>query len=66
MVQPYRALKLYRCPGCDLEILPRTAHVVAWPEGAAELRRHWHRACWRRHAAELGRARERDEKRRRT
>src|SRR5689334_25222573 len=23
--------KAYRCPGCDQEIRPGTAHVVAWP-----------------------------------
>src|SRR5258708_10346460 len=38
------AAKEYRCPGCDQEIRPGTAHVVVWPahtEGLAE-RRHWH------------------------
>jgi len=38
--------KTYRCPGCDHEIRPATPHVVAWPEGALDDRRHWHRACW--------------------
>jgi hypothetical protein len=38
--------KAYRCPGCDQEIRPATPHVVAWPEGAADDRRHWHTACW--------------------
>ena len=44
------ATKMYRCPGCDQEILPGTAHIVAWPAqtpGPAE-RRHWHNACWQR------------------
>jgi hypothetical protein len=48
--------KTYRCPGCDQEIQPGTAHLVVWPAytpGLAE-RRHWHRPCWdrrlRRHA----------------
>ncbi|HEX9032927.1 MAG TPA: hypothetical protein VF834_13895 [Streptosporangiaceae bacterium] len=44
------ATKLYRCPGCDQEIRPGTAHVVVWPAetpGLAE-RRHWHNACWQR------------------
>ncbi|HEX5188234.1 MAG TPA: ATP/GTP-binding protein [Streptosporangiaceae bacterium] len=44
------AVKEYRCPGCDQEIRPGTAHVVVWPAetpGLAE-RRHWHNACWRR------------------
>jgi hypothetical protein len=42
------ATKLYRCPGCDQEISPGTAHVVVWPAHApgAEERRHWHRPCW--------------------
>jgi dienelactone hydrolase len=44
------ATKAYRCPGCDHEILPGVAHVVAWPadgRGDATDRRHWHTACWR-------------------
>ncbi|WP_264027912.1 hypothetical protein [Mycolicibacterium pyrenivorans] len=44
-----RASKAYRCPGCDHEIRPGTAHVVAWPaEGPdnVEERRHWHSPCW--------------------
>jgi hypothetical protein len=53
-------LKTYRCPGCDQEIRPATPHVVSWPAypldsdlepwdtgSAADLRRHWHTACWR-------------------
>ena len=42
--------KTYRCPGCDQEIRPGTAHLVVWSDdtrGLAE-RRHWHNACWRR------------------
>jgi hypothetical protein len=38
--------KSYRCPGCDHELRPATAHVVAWPEGRPDDRRHWHAACW--------------------
>ena len=39
--------KRYRCPGCDQEIPPGVAHVVAWPLlGDVEDRRHWHRPCW--------------------
>ena len=41
-------VKTYRCPGCDQEIQPGTAHLVVWPAytpGPAE-RRHWHRPCW--------------------
>jgi hypothetical protein len=45
-----RALKTYRCPGCDHEIRIRTAHVVVWPadlgEVAVDDRRHWHSPCW--------------------
>lgn len=43
------ATKAYRCPGCQQEIRPGTAHVVAWradrPDGD-QLRRHWHSPCW--------------------
>lgn len=45
-----QATKLYRCPGCDQEIRPGVAHVVAWPaadRGSADDRRHWHNGCWR-------------------
>lgn len=44
------AAKEYRCPGCDQEIRPGTAHVVVWPAETPGLdeRRHWHNACWRR------------------
>jgi hypothetical protein len=55
-----RADKIYRCPGCDQEIRPGTAHVVTWPAyardsdldpwdtgAAADWRRHWHTTCWR-------------------
>lgn len=50
-----RALKAYRCPGCEHEIRPGTPHVVAWPRlpgllsaSGVEERRHWHTACWNR------------------
>ncbi|WP_327012882.1 hypothetical protein [Cryobacterium sp. GrIS_2_6] len=56
-VQPVtasRATKSYVCPGCNLEIAPKTPHLVAWrADGlmgeAADLagRRHWHGHCWR-------------------
>ncbi len=44
------ATKLYRCPGCNQELRPGTAHVVVWRADAqgAEGRRHWHNACWQR------------------
>ena len=38
--------RAYRCPGCDQELRPQTPHVVAWPEGRPDDRRHWHTACW--------------------
>ncbi|MEJ6019353.1 ATP/GTP-binding protein [Corynebacterium sp. H113] len=44
-----QATKWYRCPGCDQEIPPGVAHVVAWPVeygGRADDRRHWHTNCW--------------------
>jgi hypothetical protein len=53
MVRPVpgaASTKTYRCPGCDQEIPPGTAHLVAWPahtSGPAD-RRHWHNPCWQR------------------
>jgi hypothetical protein len=44
-----QATKVYRCPGCDHEILPGVPHVVAWPaldQGSVQDRRHWHTGCW--------------------
>ena len=48
------ASKTYVCPGCSLEIAPRTPHLVAWRAdglmGEAEdlaARRHWHPHCWK-------------------
>ncbi len=42
--------KAYRCPGCDQEIPPGTAHLVAWPAHTRDAadRRHWHNPCWQR------------------
>lgn len=43
------ATKVYRCPGCQQEIRPGTAHLVAWRADRAdgdEHRRHWHTPCW--------------------
>jgi hypothetical protein len=43
------ATKAYRCPGCQQEILPGTAHLVAWradTHDGEEHRRHWHTPCW--------------------
>ncbi|MFD3748640.1 ATP/GTP-binding protein [Nocardia sp. NPDC058633] len=42
-----RAVKTYRCPGCDHEIAVGVAHIVAWAaEGGEDDRRHWHQGCW--------------------
>ena len=43
-----RAVKTYRCPGCDHEIRSGTAHVVVWrvDDPDAQDRRHWHTPCW--------------------
>jgi len=49
-----RAVKTYRCPGCDHEIRSGLAHLVVWPidstlargPGQVEERRHWHAPCW--------------------
>ena len=38
--------KGYRCPGCDQLMPGGSPHVVAWPQGRADDRRHWHSACW--------------------
>jgi hypothetical protein len=37
--------RVYLCPGCAQDIIA-TAHVVAWPEGRPDDRRHWHTPCW--------------------
>ena len=48
------ATKVYRCPGCDMEIPIGTPHLVTWPDylsggdSAIDERRHWHTACWKR------------------
>jgi len=43
--------RTFRCPGCDQELVPGTAHVVAWRSDglfgeALDDRRHWHTSCW--------------------
>jgi len=45
-VQPYQAVKGYRCPGCDQPIAIGTGHLVVVPLAAPDLRRHWHHPCW--------------------
>jgi len=48
------ASKTYICPGCGLDIVPGTPHLVAWRAdglmGEADdlaARRHWHPHCWK-------------------
>jgi hypothetical protein len=45
-IQPFAALKEYRCPGCNQEILAGTGHVVVVPLSSPIERRHWHQGCW--------------------
>ena len=45
-VQPYQAVKEYRCPGCDHEIRVGEGHKVVVPLDAPGERRHWHTGCW--------------------
>ena len=47
LVPGLRASKGYTCPDCGNDIPPGQGHVVAWPEHDPDLRRHWHRHCWR-------------------
>jgi hypothetical protein len=37
--------RVYLCPGCSQDVRA-TPHVVAWPEGQPDDRRHWHSPCW--------------------
>ena len=46
-IQPYQATKTYVCPGCNRDIPAGTGHIVAVPHDAPDLRRHWHKGCWR-------------------
>jgi len=47
-VQPYQAVKHYRCPGCDHDIRPGEGHEVVVPVADPAGRRHWHTGCWHR------------------
>ena len=53
-VQPYEAVKAYRCPGCDHEIRAGEGHEVVVPRAAPENRRHWHSGCWHREERRRG------------
>ena len=50
-IGPSAAKKFYICPGCNQNIPPGVAHIVAWPKESgsrADDRRHWHKPCWER------------------
>ena len=53
-IQPYQARKIYACPGCGGEIGTGVGHLVVIPEGAPDLRRHWHRGCWFKEMRRIG------------
>jgi hypothetical protein len=36
----------YRCPYCQGPVEPGLSHVVAFPAGQPEDRRHYHSGCW--------------------
>lgn len=42
-----KAAKDYVCPACGNTVAAGEGHVVVWPEGDGDLRRHWHSHCWR-------------------
>lgn len=46
-VPSHRAEKEYLCPDCGNMTEEGEPHVVVYPEGDPDLRRHWHRHCWR-------------------
>ncbi|OUV00106.1 MAG: hypothetical protein CBC37_05550 [Acidimicrobiaceae bacterium TMED77] len=46
-IQPYQAKKNYLCPGCGRTIPSGVGHLVVVPNNAPDLRRHWHKGCWR-------------------
>lgn len=46
-VDASRAVKDYLCPECGNVVPAGEGHVVVWPVDDADLRRHWHRHCWR-------------------
>jgi hypothetical protein len=53
VVPPDRAEKDYICPDCGNTIPEGEKHVVVFPTGDPDLRRHWHTYCWR---IEVGRS----------
>lgn len=57
-MQPYEAVKAYRCPGCDHEIRPGEGHEVVVPVDSPSDRRHWHTGCWFQEAKRRNRRRD--------
>ena len=49
-----QAGKDYLCPDCGNLVAAGEAHVVVWPEDDLDLRRHWHRHCWRHEVRRAG------------
>ena len=45
-VQPYEAVAVHVCPGCNRDIPAGLGHYIVVPEHAPDLGRHWHYACW--------------------
>lgn len=54
-VHGVRARKDYVCPGCGNRVTAGVGHVVAWPDGFPDDRRHWHHHCWRLEVTRSGR-----------
>ena len=46
-IKPHRAEKDYICPDCGNTIPEGEGHVVVFPIGDPDLRRHWPTYCWR-------------------
>ena len=44
----------YRCPYCQGSVEPGIPHVVAFPSGQPEERRHYHSGCWVKARGSLG------------
>jgi hypothetical protein len=42
-----RTAKDHLCPECGDVVPAGQAHVAVWPVDDSDLRRHWHRDCWR-------------------
>lgn len=46
-VPGFQASKAYVCPDCHAPVAAGQGHVVVWPDGLVDARRHWHLHCWR-------------------